>query len=341
MMTLTRGELLAAGEVAGEAASAVLMLGPLLCDFEVALTVLVWGAVNGSTIPSSGKSDAMAPAMRADAGSGTVDGDGAAGTRPRLCLLYHELVAGESAYTYAMQTSEFARQVELVRRVQAEGGTGLAPELTFDDGHESNATEAMPVLERAGVRAHFFITAGWTGTRAGYMGWPALRELAAAGHTIGAHGMTHTLLTHCDVTMLERELGGARRRLEDGLGQAVRTMSLPGGRLNRRVLEACRTAGYLRVFTSEPRVWVTRAANVEGPERVGRLNIRGDATVAWMERLLDPGTGTLARLERMDRIKGAAKRLLGDALYRRVWSMVNHADGSEADATEMPGGVGQ
>ena len=306
---------------------------------EVAAAVLVWGPVTGSTIPSSGKSAAAAsPDALTVAGDATV---ARAASRPRLCLLYHELLPEGSAYAYAMATAEFARQVELVGRLQAADGGWLVPELTFDDGHVSNVTEALPVLARVGVRAHFFITAGWTGTRAAYMGWPALRELAATGHAIGAHGMTHTLLTHCDGEALERELGGARKVLEDGLGQAVTTMSLPGGRYDRRVLEGCRAAGYARVFTSEPRVWAAGAAQGEVPERVGRLNIRGDATVAWMERLLDPATGTLARLERVDWVKGAAKRVLGDAVYRRLWSVLNRADGSEADATEMTGSAGR
>ena len=140
---------------------------------------------------------------------------------------------------------------------------------------------------------------------------------------------------------LERELGGARKVLEDGLGQAVTTMSLPGGRYDARVLEGCRAAGYARVFTSEPRVWVPGFGSGRGAGEGGAAEYRGDATVAWMERLLDPATGVLARLERVDRVKGAAKRVLGDAVYRRLWSLVNRADGSEADATEMPGSAGR
>ncbi len=253
--------------------------------------------------------------------------------RARLFLLYHELRALLSAYGYAMAVAEFERQMELVRRLQLENGAGLMPEVTFDDGHVSHASEAMPVLERHGVRAHFFITAGWTGVRPEYMGWGQLRELAEAGHGIGAHGMTHTLLTHCDAPGLERELGGARRALEDRLGQAVTTMSLPGGRYDRRVMEGCRAAGYERVFTSEPRAWTPDSAR-DGLEQVGRVNIRGDATAEWMERLLDPATGVLRRLERADRVKGMAKQVLGDAVYRRVWGLMNRADGTEADAME-------
>ncbi len=240
-------------------------------------------------------------------------------------MLYHELRPEGAAYRYAMATEEFRRQVAVVGRLQRDG-LGLRPEITFDDGHESHLTEAAPVLAEGGVRAWFFLTAGWIRARAGYLGWDGVRALRAAGHEVGAHGMTHAMLTHCDAAALDRELRGARERLEDGLGERVRTMSLPGGRANRRVMEACRAAGYEQVFTSRPRaaVWTEETATV------GRLNLRSDATAEWMERLLDEGTGVLQRVERVHRVKVGAQRVLGDALYRKLWAVVNRADGTEA-----------
>ena len=76
--------------------------------------------------------------------------------------------------------------------------TCIWPELTFDDGHISNIDLAAPILQSRNLKARFFITAGWTGTKPSYMGWPELRLLHSAGHSIGAHGWTHTLLTHCN-----------------------------------------------------------------------------------------------------------------------------------------------
>jgi peptidoglycan/xylan/chitin deacetylase (PgdA/CDA1 family) len=249
---------------------------------------------------------------------------------PRLHLLYHELRAGGSDYSYVMDTGLFERHLELFSAVRAEGGSKarLLPEVTFDDGHVSNIELAAPRLAARGLSAHFFITVGWTGTKAGYMGWEALRWLHGAGHRIGAHGWTHTLLTHCSARELETELGGARQALEDKLGAAVTTMSLPGGRGDRRVLAACAAAGYAQVFTSAP-----RAEAVPLRATVGRVNLRGDAQVEWLARLLDPASGVLAGLERQDRMKAAAKRVLGDRLYARLWAMANRQE-------EEAGGVG-
>ena len=244
-----------------------------------------------------------------------------------LYLLYHELRPTPSTYSYVTSTSAFKEHATLFSSARPEGT--LLPRITFDDGHLSNLTEALPILSAHQLTAHFFITAGWTGTRPGFMHASHLRELHAAGQHIGAHGLTHALLTHCSPADLDQELRVARLTLEDMLGTAVPTMSLPGGRFNKTVLEACWQAGYTQVFTSIPRAEPTTAARC-----LGRLNLRADATVPWLTDLLDPRTGTLRRIERTDRLKTTAKHLLGDTLYRRLWSLVNH---EEPEASDLEG----
>lgn len=161
------------------------------------------------------------------------------------------------------------------------------------------------------------------------MNWQQLRTLAAAGHTIGAHGWSHKLLTHCSSAELNRELSKARLTLEDGVGIPVTTMSLPGGRANERVLTACREAGYTQIFTSEP-----KAETLPLGETVGRFNIRGDMQTQWLAELLQPGSGLLQSIERRHRLKSIAKSLLGDALYARLWELTNHREADAADAWE-------
>jgi len=102
-------------------------------------------------------------------------------SRSSLYLLYHELRPYGSKYSYAIENSEFARHIELFARVRQDGDS-LRPEITFDDGHGSNFEYALPMLESQNLKAHFFITAGWTGSRPGYMGWEELRALRSAGH---------------------------------------------------------------------------------------------------------------------------------------------------------------
>jgi peptidoglycan/xylan/chitin deacetylase (PgdA/CDA1 family) len=249
----------------------------------------------------------------------------------RLYLLYHELRPGRSSYSYIVETEEFAKHLDLLQELRKNEGTTLRPEITFDDGHISNFEFAPPALQSHNIKAHFFITVGWTGKRPGYMGWEQLRELHQAGHIIGAHGWTHTLLTHCNEKELQHELADAKLTLEQNLGTPVTTMSLPGGRYNRRVLAACQQAGYTQIFTSMPK------AEPEPPGlTIGRLNIRSDMSQQWLSRLFQPGSNILSSLERQYQRKETAKSLLGDKLYAKLWAILNRKE-SETDAGEAAG----
>ncbi len=245
-----------------------------------------------------------------------------------LYLIYHELRPEPSRYTYALACDEFQQHCRLFRQLQQEAPPDhLRPEVTFDDGHASAVQFGLPILQAADMQAHFFITAGWTGQRADCMTVRDLRALQAAGMHLGAHGWSHKLLTACTDAELDVELRGARRSLEDWLGAEITSMSLPGGRFDARVLRACRTAGYTQIFTSAP-----RATNMERPQATqGRLNIRGGTPMGSLETLLKPATGVLAKQQRMDTLKTGAKTLLGDRLYARLWSLVNHEEPNAAD----------
>jgi peptidoglycan/xylan/chitin deacetylase (PgdA/CDA1 family) len=240
---------------------------------------------------------------------------------PRLYLLYHELRPAGSNYSYVVDTKQFEQHADTFLLLRQIGAPRLWPEITFDDGHISNFEYALPILQSRALQAWFFITVGWTGQRPGYMGWNELRALHHAGQRIGAHGWSHTLLTHCDATQLHRELSEARLTLEDKLGTSITTMSLPGGRYNRRVLAACQQAGYTQIFTSAPRPEPEPAGFT-----VGRLNIRGHMSADWIAALFHPGANLLADLERQYKIKAVAKSLLGDRVYEKLWSVLNRKE---------------
>jgi peptidoglycan/xylan/chitin deacetylase (PgdA/CDA1 family) len=241
-------------------------------------------------------------------------------SKRRLYILYHELRPNSSRYSYVTENAEFEKHLALFARLR-EDKTGLLPEVTFDDGHISNFEYALPILQSRNMKARFFITVGWTGRKSGYMGWNELRALHEAGQSIGAHGWTHTLLTHCTEKDLQTELGEARMTLEDKLGTAIKTMSLPGGRYNRRVLAACEQAGYTQVYTSIP-----RSEPASPGAMVGRLNIRASMNTDWIAAVLQPESGKLASLGRQYRAKEAAKALLGDRLYERAWALLNRQE---------------
>jgi hypothetical protein len=242
----------------------------------------------------------------------------------QLHLLYHELRPDAAAYSYVTDADLFRQQMHVCSDLLA-SQSPVTPVITFDDGHISNYTLAAPALETFGIKAHFFITSGWTATRAGFMDWSQLRALVGAGHRIGAHGCSHRLLTHCSHAELQDELQRPRRLLEDKLGIAIDTLSLPGGRANRRVFGACEDAGYAHVYTSVPRAEPVPAAPA-ARRTIGRVNIHGGMTPSSLAELFIPGSPSLRRLAQVSRAKAAAQSLLGDRLYARLWSIANHEE---------------
>lgn len=122
-----------------------------------------------------------------------------------------------------------------------------APErivLTFDDGPEPGGTDAvLSALADAGVHATFFVL--MTRVRR----YPALLgELVAAGHEIGLHGVDHRALPTLPAAAVRTRSRDGRAELEDAVGQPVRWLRPPYGRLDLPSWAAVRSAGMLPVL---------------------------------------------------------------------------------------------
>ena len=249
---------------------------------------------------------------------------------PRLHFLYHEVNPFPSTFSYAIETIALERHIYLISRVAQQQKPNVSVELTFDDGHASDFEFVLPILNARGLTGRFFITTRWTGARPGYMGWREVRCLSEAGHRIGSHGWSHALLTHCSERELHAELRQSRSELEDKLGIPITTMSLPGGRYDKRVLAACGEAGYTKVYSSVPRLEQNASDFV-----VGRVNMNSNMTIDYIARLLPPESGELARLQTRYRIKELGQRVLGDWMYEKIWHVLigrGQAHGGETSA---------
>jgi peptidoglycan/xylan/chitin deacetylase (PgdA/CDA1 family) len=190
-------------------------------------------------------------------------------TRPLVILMYHALYANERELQditpedrpYAVSTQRFAEQLQAMRDAglpfvdparlgepQARDGGVL---LSFDDGHASNCTHALPALARHDARAVFFITSDFVERRPGFCSWTQLREMADAGMTLGSHGRSHRFLNDLGDTEAVAELRDSRDALQDRLGRVVDQVSFPGGRYRAELLPAWRQLGYRWFHSSE------------------------------------------------------------------------------------------
>ena len=128
---------------------------------------------------------------------------------------------------------------------------GLDYLVTFDDGNASDLAIGAPALTERGMTAIFFPCAGRLEQR-GYLDAAALRDLVAAGMTIGSHGWAHTDWRRAAPATMQREVAEAKDRIEQAAGVTVTTVAIPFGSYDRRVLKDA--APFTTVFTSDAAV---------------------------------------------------------------------------------------
>jgi peptidoglycan/xylan/chitin deacetylase (PgdA/CDA1 family) len=111
------------------------------------------------------------------------------------------------------------------------GKTLIAPSnpneiaLTYDDGPNDIVTERLlELLDNHNIRATFFLIGNFVRQRP-----QIVRAIAASGHLIGNHSMTHPWLAWQSGTRIRHELAGCSAILEDTVGTPIRYFRAPHG----------------------------------------------------------------------------------------------------------------
>jgi peptidoglycan/xylan/chitin deacetylase (PgdA/CDA1 family) len=240
-----------------------------------------------------------------------------------MVLAYHEVMP-ESNYAYCVTSEAFSEQLRLLESLRKT--KSLDAQITFDDGEQSQLHNALPLLAEYGFKATYFVTPGLIGTAAKFLGWDDLKALQAAGHSVQSHGWSHKFLTFCSEAELTHELRASKQSLEENLGTSVEEISVPGGRWNRRVLQACAAAGYRRVYISDP--WVE--TEIAGMKIIGRFMVRRTTAIAELEKIVAKDPGTLRKLRLRSQLREGVVSMLGDSLYHRLWCRLTGYNDFEA-----------
>lgn len=148
------------------------------------------------------------------------------------------LAAGGYAYAAMWPTSQmFGRCI-----VAAKNPRQIA--LTYDDGpNDPDTLRLLDVLARHEVRATFFMIGRFVRQRP-----EIVRSVAAAGHLIGNHTMTHPLLPLRSLRIVRQQLRDCNAALEDALGQPVRWLRPPHGGRRPDILRAAHDLGLTPVM---------------------------------------------------------------------------------------------
>lgn len=116
--------------------------------------------------------------------------------------------------------------------------------ITFDDGWHPQYVYAFPLLKKYGFTATFFVFSNAIDYRH-YMTTAELREMAAAGMTIGGHSRSHPYLGKItDQAALEKEIVQSKKVIEDVIGARVDFFAYPFGQYNDHIIEMVKSAGY-------------------------------------------------------------------------------------------------
>jgi peptidoglycan/xylan/chitin deacetylase (PgdA/CDA1 family) len=233
-----------------------------------------------------------------------------------VSLLFHDVYVSDvsesgfnspAADRYKLSIDEFHSQL-------GESNALEAARLTFDDGGVSFYTIVADTLEARGMRAYCFVTTDFIG-QPGFLDAAQIRELDRRGHVIGTHSASHpTRFSSLNGADMLREWSDSRRRLEDVLGHAVTTGSVPGGYFSREVGRAAAEAGLCLLFNSEP---VRAAREMLGCSIAGRYVIRAGAPPDRARRLVRGAPFTRSKEWAAWNAKSLVKPLLGSS-YPRV-----------------------
>jgi len=194
-------------------------------------------------------------------------------------LVYHDVGTPEkdSKPAQTIETEKFERQVrwlaehgyttvgikDVIRwmreRIALPRRTVL---LTFDDGYEGAARNALPVLFRYGFCAVVFVVTARVGssntwdeakgfTTNRLMDAEQIRLWSTRGIEFGSHSSTHADLTRLADSELEREIVGSREELAAITGSVPTSFAYPFGFLDARVGDSVRKAFPLAFSTIE------------------------------------------------------------------------------------------
>jgi len=263
-----------------------------------AAAVAVIASASGGT---ARKSPSRATPARAHAGGSTTRAPqtpatasgGPPGKAPVPILMYHVIAAPPSGAPFPglyVPPAEFAEQMQALKdagwhavtldQVAAywRKGTSLGPGrpvvLTFDNGYQSQFTQALPVLQRLGWVADENIQLSGLPPSQGGLGESQVRGLVTAGWELDTQGYSHADLITLGAERLNYEVAVTRRTLQQRYHVPVNWFCYPSGHYDSTVVSVVRAAGYSGSTTVVPG-W---AHPGDDPYRLHRLRVLGGTT---------------------------------------------------------------
>jgi peptidoglycan/xylan/chitin deacetylase (PgdA/CDA1 family) len=243
----------------------------------------------GGRAGAAGTSTSAAGHTSATASAST----GPPGTEPVPILMYHVIAAPPPGAPFPglyVPPAEFAEQMQALKRsgwhavtldqVQAYWrrgvplGAGKPIVISFDNGYNSQYTQALPVLRALGWVGDENLQLTGLPPSQGGLGPEQIRGLLAAGWELDTQGISHADLITLDAEQLHYQVAVARETLHNRYHVPVNWFCYPSGDYDPAVVAAVKAAGFVGSTTVVPG-W---AHPSDDSYRLHRLRVLGETT---------------------------------------------------------------
>ncbi len=184
---------------------------------------------------------------------------------PVLC--YHQIrewkkTDSKKARTYIISPQRFQKQIKMLvdsgyhfilpaQLLSYNATKSKLPKksimLTFDDATNTQFTEALPELDRHGIKAVFFIMTVVLNQKK-YMSSQQVKTLADQGHIIGCHTWDHHNVTGYKEKDWKIQVENSVLQLKNITDKPVEYFAYPNGIWNVQAIDQLKTYGFLGAF---------------------------------------------------------------------------------------------
>ena len=212
-----------------------------------------------------------ASGARAPAAAHASASTGPPGTNPVPILMYHVIAAPPPGAPFPglyVPPAEFAEQMQALKgagwhavtldeveaywRHGSSLGAGKPIVISFDNGYNSQYTQALPVLRRMGWVGDENIQLTGLPPSQGGLGPAQIRGLLAAGWELDTQGISHADLITLDAEELHYQVAVARQTLQQRYHVPVNWFCYPSGDYDATVVAAVKAAGFVGSTTVVP-----------------------------------------------------------------------------------------
>jgi len=281
----------------------------LIAAVLVALAVVLATRPGGSSEPAARRTQSANsihsthPGRTGSPGStSTTAATGPPGTGSVPILMYHVIAAPPAGAPFPglyVTPGEFAAQMQALKNAgwhavtldQVEAywrdgvplGPGRPIVLSFDNGYQSQYTQALPVLRRLGWVGDENIQLTGLPPSQGGLSQSQVHGLLAAGWELDTQGISHADLITLDAEQLHQQVAVARQTLQRRYHVPVNWFCYPSGHYDATVVAAVKAAGFVGSTTVVPG-W---AHPGDDPYRLHRLRVLGGTSGRGLLELVD------------------------------------------------------